>query len=398
MRPALVAGLVLAVLPAGAAAQSGPYFAVVTDAEVIHRAGPSDKFPETGKIPRGTRVVVEREADNGWLEITAPAGSVSWVHHTFIAQPDPNRPLPQNVEVEAEGEVTLAAGRADLAQPLDIRRTKMPKGSILVVIGAKVQYDGKWWYPVAPPPGDFRYIPKTAVQAERPANTSFVVKGHDAVVPAGSTASPPATGPAAAIPGPGAAPPKPIVNHPLWAQAEALEKDGRLDDAEKVYFQLARLMNDPGGDHDIANLCFTRIHGLREKKRVAAPPGVAGGTGTLMPPVRDDRSSARPAPVPDRSPPPAAERTPPPSSDPQDNRPRWAGAGKLVRSAVVLDGRRTYALDPAPDGSPRLYVVAAKDVDLERYVNRRVDVFGTTYSRRELSKPYMVVTQVEPNP
>ena len=46
----------------------------MTDDEVIHRAGPSDKFPETGKIPRGTRVVVEREADNGWLEITAPAG------------------------------------------------------------------------------------------------------------------------------------------------------------------------------------------------------------------------------------------------------------------------------------------------------------------------------------
>jgi hypothetical protein len=69
----------------------------------------------------------------------------------------------------------------------------------------------------------------------------------------------------------------------------------------------------------------------------------------------------------------------------------------LVRSALALDGRRTYALEASP-GVPRLYVVPAKDVDLERYVNRRVDVFGVTYTRRELSKPYIVVTQVEPNP
>ena len=45
-----------------------------------------------------------------------------------------------------------------------------------------------------------------------------------------------------------------------------------------------------------------------------------------------------------------------------------------------------------------MYVVPARDVDLERYVNRKVDVFGTTYTRRELSKPYMVATEVQPNP
>ena len=59
------------------------------------------------------------------------------------------------------------------------------------------------------------------------------------------------------------------MKHPLWAQAEAAERDGRHDDAEKLFFQLAREMNEPGGDHDIANLCYTRIHSLREKKRGA---------------------------------------------------------------------------------------------------------------------------------
>jgi hypothetical protein len=408
MRPAVVAGLVLAVLPAAAPAQSGPYFAVVTDPEVIVRAGPSDQFPETGTVRHDARVVVDHEESNGWLAIEAPTGSVSWVPNSFIDF-DPGRPIPQLVVTSAD--VTLNAGRVGLAQPLlEVRRAKVPQGTPLTVIGGVVLFDGnKKWYPVAPPPGDFRYIPKAAVQPQQAVNTSFTVRTNDTVVPAGSTASPapPALGPTAAISGPGApaaAPPKPIVNHPLWAQAEALEKDGRLDDAEKVYFQLARLMNEPGGDHDIANLCYTRIHSLREKKRTSAPSGSASNIGTLLPPVKDDRSAARPAttvdrspaPTVDRSPAPAADRNPPPLN-PQDNRPQWAGPGVLVRSALALDGRRTYALESSP-GVPRLYVVPAKDVDLERYVNRRVDVFGSTYSRRELSKPYIVVTQVEPNP
>jgi hypothetical protein len=401
MRPALVAGLVLALAPAAALAQSGPYLAVVSDEQVKLRAGPSDRFPDTGTLARGARVVVEREADNGWLEVAAPAGSVSWVHATFISGYDERRPLPQNVVVTSEGEVTLAAGKADLAQPLEIRKAKIPDGTILTVIGTKVQHDGKWWYPVAPPPGDVRYLPKSAVQPERPVNTSFVVRGNDSVVPAGSTggASPPAVGPVAAIAGPGGAavPPKPIVSHPLWAQAEGLEREGKLDDAEKVYFQLARQMNEPGGDHDIANLCYTRIHALREKKRLAAPSGGSGAntTGTLLPPVvKDDRVTARPASGTDR--PPAPDRNPPPpAADP--NRPQWAGPGTLVRSALAIDGRRTYSLESSP-GVTRVYVVPAKDVDLERYVNRRVDVYGITYTRRELSKPYVVVTQVEPNP
>jgi hypothetical protein len=400
MRPAVVAGLVLAVLPAAAPAQSGPYLATVTDQEVILRAGPSDQFPETSTVRRGVRVVVDHEESNGWLAIEAPAGSVSWVLNSFIDF-DPSRPVPQLVVTQDE--VTLAAGRAGLAEPLlNVRRTKLPTGTPLTVIGGVVLFDvNKKWYPVAPPPGDFRYLPKTAVQSERPVNTSFAVRGNDTVVPAGSTGSPspPAVGPVAAISGPGtpaAAPPKPIVNHPLWAQAEALEKDGRLDDAEKVYFELARKMNEPGGDHDVANLCYTRIHGLREKRRASAPSGTASNPGTLLPPVKDDRTTTRPTATVDRSPPPAADRTPPPAG-PADNRPGWAGPGMLVRSALALDGRRTYALESSP-GVTRLYVVPDKGMDLERYVNRKVDVFGATYTRRELSKPYVVVTQVEPNP
>src|SRR4051794_23757508 len=155
MRPALAAVLVL-VLPAFGLAQAGPYLAVVADPEVRLRAGPSDQFPDTGTVPKGTRVVVDHEETNGWLAVTAPAGAVSWVPMQFVEGAEKGRQLPYHVVVAADGEVTLAAGKAGLPQPLEIRRVKVPEGTILTVIGAEQVFDKKTWLPVAPPPGDFR--------------------------------------------------------------------------------------------------------------------------------------------------------------------------------------------------------------------------------------------------
>lgn len=373
MRPVLFAWLVLIAAPVAGLAQSGPFLAVVTDPEVKLRATPSDRYPETGTLTKGAAVLVVEERDNGWLAVQSPPGtmySVSWVPITFVDF-DTTRPTPQNVTVQ-EQEVTLRAGQMGLAQPLNIATTKVPPGTILTVIGGKVQFEGRWWYPVAPPAGDFRYLPKQAVRFEKTVNTSFAVRD---ITPAGS-ATPPASPPGpAAVPAGGAGPAtmagKPAVQHPLWGQAEAAEREGKYDEAERLFFQLARVMNEPGGDHDIANLCYTRIHTLREKRR-----GGGGTAGTLPP----SGGSAKP---------PAT----PPAADPRDDRARWTGPGKLVRSALALDGRKTYALESNP-GVTVCYVVGAPGVDLERYVGLKVDVYGSSYTRRELSKPYVVATRV----
>jgi hypothetical protein len=254
-------------------------------------------------------------------------------------------------------------------------------------------------------PGDYRYLPKSAVHPAGPANTSFVVR--DTAPPGLPPVTPPQPGgvlPAAAV---GIEPAgKAVSNHPLWAQADAAEKDGRFDDAERLFFQLARVMNEPGGDHDLANLCYTRIHAIRERKRtgntgIAAPPASIPGPvartvelpkedrATLLPPLRTDSKTSAPAPAA-----PASKDLPPPAAD---GAARWSGVGMLTRSALALDGRRTYALESAP-GVVRAYVVGGAGVDLERYANRRVDLYGTTHTRRDLSKPYILVTDVNPNP
>jgi hypothetical protein len=406
MRPAALAGFVLAVLPAPGLAQTFPYRAVVAEPEVTLRAGPSDRFPETGTLTRGTEVIVHENVENTWVAVQAPR-SISWVPMQLIDF-DPSKKIPQDVMTQAD--LTLAPGRVGLAQPLaEVRRVTVPAGTILTVIGEKAVFDGKSWYPVMTVSGDYRYVPKASLHAAGPANTSFVVRdtpppGLPPVAP-GNAAG---VLPAAAVGGSEPAG-KAVSNHPLYAQAEAAEKAGRFEEAEQLYFRLAAEMNkNPSGDHDLANLCYSRIHTIRERKRsgnvgvapVASIPGPAR-TGDLPP--RDDRATLLPplrnGSTPDSSSPAPAVPTsrdplPPPAND---GATRWSGVGMLTRSALALDGRRTYALESAP-GVVRVYVVGGAGVDLDRYANRRVDLYGTTHTRRDLSKPYLVVTDVNPNP
>jgi hypothetical protein len=420
MRSALIAGLTLLCVPVIGLAQTGPYFATVVDPDVKLRAGPSDKYPETATLPKGARLMVVEEVSNGWLAVMDAPGklySLSWVLARFVNEYDNNKPLPQPVTTEAE--TTLAVGQIGLAQPSHIRLAKLPAGTGLVVIGTKVQFEGQWWYPVQPPEGDYRYVPKQALKADAPVHTTFTVR--DTVSPAGGlpavpTGSLPVVGPSgtsSSLPpdGPGVpkvslppegsppAPSKPVVQHPLWAQAEAAERDGRLDDAEKLYFQLARLMNEPGGDHDIANMCYSRIHTLREKKRNAS--GVTSSSGTA--PAAGATTSSGTAPTTPR--PTLGEPTKPAGNTPTsgsgsssapatDDGPHWTGSGRLKRSAMAFDGRRTYILEASP-GVTALYAVGGQGIDLEKYVGKNVNLYGVIGPYRGISKPYVVATGVD---
>ncbi|MBX9579389.1 MAG: SH3 domain-containing protein [Gemmataceae bacterium] len=383
MRPAVLAGLTLAVLPAAAAGQNGPRYATVTDAQVTLRAGPSPSYPEAGTLAAGARVVIDHEDQNGWYAVVAPPGSVSWVPNSLIDF-DPTRGIPQ--QVTAQEPVVLAPGRLGLARPLvEVRKVKVPEGTVLTVIGPAVTFDGKKWYPVAPPDGDYRYLPMTAVERGGAVTTSHTVKDTTppGLTPIGATIPsaglPPAADPAG----------RPGSSHPLWAQAEEAERAGRYDDAERLFFQVAR----ETADGELANRCFGRIHTLREKQRGTGTPAgrpVPPETGTSRPPAADPpgRTATILPPVRnDRGPEPAA---PPATGD----RPAWSAPGTLTKSPLALDGRQTYSLDSSP-GVVVAYVVPAAGVDLGRYVRQRVRVYGTSSTRRDLSKPYVVASDVQ---
>ena len=393
MRRAVLAGLALALLPAAAAARNGPRYATVADPEVTLRAGPSDKLPEAGTLPAGARVVVDHEDQNGWLAVVAPPGAVSWVPMTLIDF-DPARGLPQ--QVMAHADALLAAGRLGLAQPLvEYRKVTVPDGTLLKVIGPGVKFDGKMWFPVEPPFEDYRYLPKTAVRFDGPANTSFTVRD---TAPPGLTpieARAPAAGDALPHPGANApgSPDRRAATNPTFARAEEAERAGRYADAEELFLQAAR--DTP--DSDLANRCFARVHTLREKKTGTLasggrePPGATPVPGGSRPPLAQDAPPGRSATL---LPPVRDDRRPDPAAPPTD-RPVWSTPGTLVRSALALDGRQTYALESTP-GVVVGYVVPGPGVDLGRYARQRVRVFGPSYTHRNLSKPYTVATDIQP--
>jgi hypothetical protein len=407
MRPTAYVGVAIALLASHSfAADPGVYVANVTDAEVLLRAGPSDAFPDTGSLKRGAQVIVERE-ENGWLAVSAPHGSVSWIAFSFVEDLAPDRQTPKNGLVHAEGDVTIAAGKAGVAQPLDVRREKVPNGTQVLLIGPAVEFSGKKWWPIAPPAGDVRYLPKTAVQFDKAVNNNATVRVTDTSgTPPAAALPPPAptAAPLATIPGPGGTTPaggvtasKPAVNHPLWTQAETAEREGRLVDAEKAYFELAAIMNGPDGDRTIANLCFTRIQLIREKLRNTSGSTTKSNTNASVPPTPPKEKEERGVRLGTPTALPAAASTNNGNPNTSDNRGQWYGPGILKRSNLTPDGtgKQAYALVPSPAAPPIAYVIAGPGIDLEKFRDKRVDVFGVSHPTK-LSKPFIVVTNVEP--
>lgn len=340
MRPALAA-LLLAAAPA--AAQHSAYDAEVSADAVAVRCGPSEQLPETGQLFRGTRVTVEREEPNGWVAIRAPRGQVSWINHKFLG-PAPGQPddvVPRNAIVHSEGVADVAAGRPGHGKPLDVRRTQVPDQTVVLVIGQKVVHNNSTWYPIEPPDGDLRYVPKSAVRfvGGKPA-AEFVVRSPDPkVTPAGGAEPVPASipnRPATTTAGRGKAADWP--NHPLWHQAEQAERAADYPKAETLYLKLAAEMNQPGGDAELANLCYARVHAVREKMR----QGKGTSTGKADPPAAEGR---------------------------------WVGPGLLRRVTFKIDGREAYALE-GDRGQVKCYAVPAGDVDLDRYVRSDVILYG----------------------
>ena len=423
MRFTLVAAFTLVGVSSVAFGQSGPYLATVIDSGAKLRAGASEQFPDTATLRQGDRLLVDHEEPNGWLAVQDAPGklySLSWIQMQFLSEFDRNTPTPLNLTVVAD--TTLAAGQIGVTQPLTyFRKTKIPAGSILTVIGPKVTFEGKSWYPVVPPSGDFRYIAKQLVQMDKTANVSaYTVRESSAtqlsngfppaaITPAGSNIPPqpfatspniiggPPVLPAVGTPvgnGSSTVPAitassqtsgQPVVQNPLWAQAEAAEKDGRLAAAEDLYFQLARLMNEPGGDHDVANMCYTRIHSLREKtKKQTSTSGTPTSTPrtTTVNPTQSVNANLTPT---------VGVASPPVGGN---LKPGVIASGKLTRSVLDIDGRKTFALEDSM-GLRLAYVVAGQGVDLERYLNKWIDVYGSSTTRKDASKPVVVASSVE---
>jgi hypothetical protein len=360
--------MVMSFCVGGTFAQGPLYKAEVIVEDVTLRAGPSETMPETGRMFRGQKVIVDHELNDGWLAIEPPRGQVSWIKHLFLEFPteSENPQVPRNAIVHSEGEVDIATGRPGEGKPLKVRRTRIPSDTIVLIIGQKVEFEGSKWYPIEPPDGDLRYIPKSSVRyLKAQPSQPFVVQSPkvEANNPTGKS-GPGGAAPVSVPRTPGSRPAD-WPNHNLWVQAQQAERNAEYQKAETLYLRLAAEMNQPGGDQELANLCYTQIHTVREKMR---NPG---------------RQPSNPAP---RSEPPPVK----------EGATRWVGPGLVRIAGFRYDNRITFAL---LDTQNRVivYAVNGPNVDLENFLRKEVDLYGTLNFPGELrGVGVLTVTRVQP--
>jgi hypothetical protein len=372
MRPAQIAGGLAVLLTLGGTvrAQSAPYEARIGVPEVEVRSGKSREFYPTSKLRQGDRVKVLREEEDGWLAIEPPPGSFSWVNARFIERDSTGRSA-----VVKGVDVPVRIGSSLANKPPDVQQVKLQPGTQLVILGeSMVGADGRWW-PITPPPSEVRYIPKDAVQATPPVQT--VAAAH------------PGAGAPGTAPGGG--------TDSLVAQAEQAERAGNRAEAIRLYEEASRQAS--AIDHAAAMRYANMAQFLRSNNRGSVPAGYQPGRPSEAAFTGYNRPVPAPA-YPYQQPPQTAYSAGQAANYNQSQSnvlaPRWTGPGWLRRSGMNVDGRPTYALETS-GGQLLYYVTPLPGVNLDSYVNRSVNLYGTVVYRGDLrGANYMTVTNVTP--
>ncbi len=385
MRKMRWVGLFLAVacLPASVGAQPGKYSATIKVDGIQMRSGASWQFPTTGNLKKGEQVIVHHE-DGVWVAIVPPPGSVSWVNHRFLDQFDPNATGKQNANIMADG--TEVRVGSEKGTPLGVAQVKLPRGTLVEIVGAKVRDETSTWYPITPPDGEFRWLPKEALGTPAPLAPPPVfiksptnpIDGTNGSKPTGTLTS-------------GGPKPSSNIMQSQWEKAEQAERASDYATAEKLYTLIFYDLRKGNGDPETILICQNRIVKCQDRLRLdpntrrpslTPPPLVEGARppASLQPPTGSGASAASVS-GPNDKPISAAVST---------------GAGNLRRTLFTIDGKQAYALE-TDNGQVRYYVTAGKTTSLDPYVNRQVDLQGDVQVRGDIrGAPYMVVSSVTP--
>jgi hypothetical protein len=392
---------------------AGPTLARVKAKPAVVKGAPGDLSPETGTLEPGQTVTVVSAEGNDWLAIQPPYGSISWISALMVEPqgqpgPDGQRKPPFNAIVRADqgAPAVLRAGAVGQNRPLAVQRTRLPEGTIVQVIGAKVKAkaDGDEletsWYPIVAPVDDYRFVRKEAVEATgTPAAIGYVVKAGATSEKALPGAVPPSdptgrrdgdwtlTVPGAS--GPGGSKRDNFPNyHPTFREAEQARGNGDLKKAEQLYRQVAdEVSHDgPNKDVDLANLCYDRIFLMKK--------GTNGGGdwgSTAWKPSETNPLPGTAPPTPAAPPTPRAEV---PRAEPPRQEKRGKGAeGFLKATKFQISSRPVFVLTDNK-GYVRYYVTSG-GVDLDKYLGRWVEVSGDETKPESLrGETLVVVTQI----
>ncbi len=162
-----IAGALLALclsLRAVGAEETFPYRATVADPAVLVRSGPGESYYPTSRLLQGEVVEVYRHDPNGWCAIRPPEGEFSLISADcvkLVAGDD----LAEVIEHEAPVWVGSHLAKPDP----HCWQIHLQPGERAVVLGVRSAPAGdgqeaQLWYKIAPPAGEFRWIPRAALK------------------------------------------------------------------------------------------------------------------------------------------------------------------------------------------------------------------------------------------
>jgi hypothetical protein len=116
------------------------------------------------------------KVDKDWIGIKPPIGSVSWISADKVFRHE-------NTQMAAViGDAPVAIRPAGLTKgTTPVELTKVPPGTIVVVVGKPEMKDNAQWLPIQPVPSELRYLPVSALQ---PAQATNVIAAQPASTPA----------------------------------------------------------------------------------------------------------------------------------------------------------------------------------------------------------------------
>lgn len=318
-------------------------------------------FPAVGQLRKGDTVIVVREEETGFFAILPPSGSTSWIKQIHLAKVEPADNGKANVPVAVDGAEVMAGVDKD-NKPTNRVTARLPKGTIVETTGPAVRIDNASWYPIVPPDGDLRWVPKSAIRAAsltslappppyvKPETSPFTVGA-----PGGAKPEPIAKSPAL---------PRVLTDHRLWAQANQAEKNGDYTAARSLYARVYQDLWDQKAERDAIVICYNRYTRCDDMVK------------------KGDTTSRRE---------PRAETT----SHSVSGSGKWSNAGKLEEvQKVFVDGKQVFAFKDE-SGSVAYYVTASSGINLRSQVGKRVQLYGNISQRPELYRPHMDVERIE---
>lgn len=315
---------------------------VISSRKVEVRCGGSPDFYQTSELKEGDRVLVIGASDKykGWYTIKPPAGSFSWINSNHVQK---TRGM-EAVVVAGDGAtpvVPVLAGSTVTDKKPNVEVAKLAKGAFVVILDkGTTAEDGTIWLPIAPAPGEVRFIPSDSVKPLAPGQAPIL-----------------STGPAPAAAGGGLTP---------LAQANQAYQARDFARAKALYEQVARESKDANEQV----YCYNQLGRIVTESQTAGPARPGYPAGTLTANTQAGQSTA-------------LYNTPVPGTNQQPSQAlaasaaQWSGWGVLRKTAIVKDGQPLYVLENRTGNLPALYATTAPSLTLEKYNGQWICLFGT---------------------